>query len=95
MAKSDEILKAVLKNQGTLHELDRQLYGRDGAPGDIPEIKGKLDALNGTVREHDKYIAIQKDRGSMKTRTKIAGGSGVVAMIASIAYLVGQAAGVW
>jgi len=53
MTKIEQVLYEV-------KELRRFLYGTDGFDGDIPEIKKKLDGLNGISRQHDRDIATLK-----------------------------------
>jgi len=70
----------------------------------LPDIKDKLDELNGTVREHSIKLAkvetkqkINYQGDNRKNRKVIVGSgiSGAIALIVAVIYAVGNALGWW
>ncbi len=87
MAKTDEILTE-------LRAINLKLYGEGEFQGDIPDIKGHLEKLNGHLDDHSKRLVTVETKVEERTVSKISkkamlgyGGGGILVIITLVLQL--------
>ncbi|MBA7568404.1 hypothetical protein ES708_10125 [subsurface metagenome] len=97
MAKYQEILDAI-------NHLIGKLYGENGFEGDIPEIKGHLEKINGHLDDHSKRLVVAETQIKERTASQIVskmskkaitGYGGIAITVITLLYYLGQARGWW
>ena len=93
MAKYQDILDAI-------KHLSAKLYGENGFEGDITEIKNHLAKINNHLDDHSKRLVIAETQIKERTTSKISkkaltGYSGIIIVVVTLIYYLGQSRGWW
>ena len=93
MANSADVLREI-------KGLIEKLYGKGNFEGDIPEIKKRLEGINGHLENHSKRIVIAETQIKERTASRVSrkaltGYGGVTVAVFTLLYYLGQARGWW